>query len=141
MFNKIKKEVIELLKDKATISWCYNKYLEEIFDKYKLFDNQKVYLDITTRLCLELSEEFHTYELDDDLIISTREIEFYLHLGRLLECLNKEFTKEEMVKAVEEMSTQFNCQLEEQTIDKLYEILKDNNIELVKQTMFIIYVD
>ena len=142
MYDKIKKEVIELLKDKVTISWCNNTTLEDIFNKYGLFDNQKAYLDVTTRLCLELSESFEAYEIDDDVIFSTREINFYLHLGKLIEYLNnKEFTKEEMVKAIGSIGATFQGKpLSEIPIDKLYEIVYGNTDNgLVKDTMFIMY--
>ena len=140
MYNEIKKEVIELLKDKVTISWSYNKHLEDIFDKYELFDNQKVYLDITTNLCVELSEEFFAYQVGEDIIFSTRELEYYLHLGKLIDYLNnEEFTKEDMRKAIDSIGASFNGRpLSELPLDEIYKLVY-NNDGLVRQSMFLVY--
>ena len=141
MYNEIKKEVVELLKDKCTISWCQNLHLEDIFNKYDLYEDKKLYLDITTRLCLELSEQFEAYEIDSDIIFSTREIEYYLHLGKLIEYLeDKMFSREDLRKAVDSIGATFKGKpLSELPIEKLYEMLYNEDNELLRNSYFVIY--
>ena len=141
MYNEIKREVVELLKDKVTISWANNSTLEDIFYKYGLYSDKKLYLDITTNLCIELSEEFNAYQIEDDIIFSTIEIEYYLHLGKLIEYLeDKMFSREDLRKAVDSIGATFKGKpLSELPIEKLYEMLYNEDNELLRNSYFVIY--
>ena len=141
MYAEIKKELVDLIKDKAFVVWGENSDVDTILDKYGLYDDRKTFVDITTRLCLELSEQFESYEIDSDIIFSTSEIEYYVKLGKLLDILdNTMFTKEELRQAINKVGITFRGRpLSELSLDKIYELIYNEDDGLIRQSVFVVF--
>ena len=139
--RKILNEVRELIKDKGFIVWNDNIFVEEILEKYGLYEDRKTFVNTTTRLCMELSEEFYNYEVEDKLIFSTQELTYYVHLGEVMDTLgDKLFTREELRQAVNEVGTTFNDKpLSESSLEKIYELIYNEDNGLIRDTVFIGY--